>query len=31
MRSIEEIGIPFAEFAELSLVAMQGVSDTLEL
>ncbi|MGL5347672.1 MAG: HD domain-containing protein [Peptostreptococcaceae bacterium] len=31
MRSIEEIGIPFAEFAELSLVAMQEISDTLGL
>ncbi|MGL4911967.1 MAG: HD domain-containing protein [Romboutsia sp.] len=31
MRSIEEIGIPFAEFAQLSLEAMQGISDTLGL
>ncbi len=31
MRSIEEIGIPFNEFAELSLNAMQGISDTLGL
>ncbi len=31
MRSIEELGIPFSEFAELSLVAMQGISDILGL
>ena len=31
MRSIEELGIPFAEFAQLSLEAMQGISDKLGL
>lgn len=31
MRSIEEIGIPFNEFAQLSLEAMQGISDKLGL
>ncbi len=31
MRSIEEIGIPFDEFAQLSLEAMQGISDKLGL
>lgn len=31
MKSIEEIGIPFAEFAELSLNAMQNISDELGL
>ncbi len=31
MRSIEEIGISFNEFAQISLDAMQGISDTLGL
>lgn len=31
MKSIEEIGIPFNEFAQISLEAMQGISDTLGL
>lgn len=31
MRSIEELGIPFAEFAQLSLEAMQEISDELGL
>ena len=31
MKSIEELGIPFAEFAQISLEAMQGISDTLGL
>lgn len=31
MRSIEEIGIPFNEFAQISLEAMQGISDKLGL
>ncbi|HSQ89182.1 HD domain-containing protein [Romboutsia sp.] len=31
MKSIEELGIPFAEFAQLSLEAMQGISDKLGL
>ena len=31
MKSIEDLGIPFAEFAEISLNAMQGVSNKLGL
>ena len=31
MKSIENLGIPFAEFAELSLNAMQDISDDLGL
>lgn len=31
MRAIEEIGMPFADFAELSLNAMCGISDILGL
>lgn len=31
MKSIEEIGIPFAEFAQISLEAMQNIGDTLGL
>lgn len=31
MQSIEEIGIPFSEFAELSLNAMKEISDSLGL
>ena len=31
MKSIEKLGIPFAEFAELSLEAMREISDKLEL
>lgn len=31
MKSIEDLGIPFDEFAQLSLEAMQGISDTLGL
>ncbi|ONI40357.1 phosphohydrolase [Candidatus Epulonipiscium fishelsonii] len=31
MMSIEELGIPFAEFAKLSLEAMTGISDKLGL
>ena len=31
MKSIEELGIPFNEFAQISLQAMQGISDTLGL
>jgi predicted hydrolase (HD superfamily) len=31
MRSIEELGIPFNEFAEISLKAMQEISDILGL
>jgi putative nucleotidyltransferase with HDIG domain len=31
MRSIEELGIPFNEFAEISLKAMQEISDVLGL
>ena len=31
MNSIEEVGIEFAEFAELALEAMRGISDKLEL
>lgn len=31
MRSIEDIGIPFADFAQISLEAMQSISDTLGL
>ncbi|MCR8745582.1 HD domain-containing protein [Romboutsia lituseburensis] len=31
MRSIEDLGIPFSEFAQLSLEAMQGISDILGL
>lgn len=31
MRSIEKLGIPFAEFAELSLKAMTEIADTLGL
>jgi len=31
MKSIEELGIPFDEFAQISLEAMQRISDTLGL
>lgn len=31
MRSIEEVGIPFDEFAAIALSAMQGISDDLGL
>lgn len=30
MRSIEELGIPFNDFAEISLTAMKGIADVLE-
>jgi len=31
MRSIEKVGIPFVEFAELSLKAMTAIADQLGL
>lgn len=31
MKSIEEIGIPFDEFAAIALRAMQGISNDLAL
>jgi predicted hydrolase (HD superfamily) len=31
MKSIEKLGMPFPEFAELSLTAMQEISDVLDL
>lgn len=31
MKSIEDIGLPFSEFAQISLEAMQEISDTLGL